>query len=197
MDNTDYRKLCRDLFGTDDVSELKKIAEEIQRKNKRNAGRKRKFAEQDIAAMRELQADGVTINEIAHRYETTRQCVSKYLSDPLDDGYTMRMVYMYRKAPCTTIDVDFLCQRIKIQNRTNDVLHRAFGTNEEPTWNDFEHFLQERCFPRTRGFLKEELRALGLDAYDPLQIVEKTKGRTAEDDLWLKFQYRQETGVRQ
>ena len=41
-----------------------------------------------------------------------------------------------------------------------------------------------------RGLLKDELRALGLDSYDPLQIVEKTGGRTAEDDLWLKIQYR-------
>ena len=103
----------------------------------------------------------------------------------------MRMTYMFRRQPCTTIDVDFLRRNIRIQNKTDDILHRAFGTNEQPTWDDFECFLQERCFPKTRGRLKDELRALGLDSYDPLQIVEKTKGRTAEDDLWLKIQYSQ------
>ena len=33
------------------------------------------------------------------------------------------------------------------------------------------------------------LKELQLTDYDPLQIVEKTKGRTAEDDMWLKFAY--------
>lgn len=197
MEHIDYRQLCRELFGTDDVAQLKKIAEAARKKNSRNAGRKKKFTEQDIGHMRSLQLDGVTISEIARRYGTTRQCVSKHLNGPLDGGYTMRILYMYRKTPCTTIDLDFLRQKIRIQNQTNDVLHRAFGANEEPTWRDFEQFLQERCFPKTRGLLKERLRELGLDAYDPLQIVEKTKGRTAEDDMWLKFQYRQETGARQ
>ena len=46
-------------------------------------------------------------------------------------------------------------------------------------------------FRKHGGHLKDELRALGLDSYDPLQIVEKTNGRTAEDDLWLKIQYSQ------
>ena len=49
--------------------------------------------------------------------------------------------------------------------------------------------MKSRCFPVTRGNVKAELRALGLTDYDPLQIVEKTHGRTAEDDLWLKFRY--------
>ena len=50
-------------------------------------------------------------------------------------------------------------------------------------------FLQDRCFPKTRGNVKTVLTGLGLQDYDPLQIVEKTNGRTAEDDLWLKFHY--------
>ena len=74
-------------------------------------------------------------------------------------------------------------------HHTKDILHRAFGVKEEPTWEDFQVFLQDRCFPETRGNVKVILAGLGLQDYDPLQIVEKTKGRTAEDDLWLRFQY--------
>ena len=107
----------------------------------------------------------------------------------LTDGYTMRMVYMFREQLSTIIDVDFLRQRIAIQNYTDDILHRAFGIVEEPTWEDFELFLRDRCFPETRGNLKEILRDLQLDSYDPLQIVEKTQGRLADDDMWLKFEY--------
>ena len=81
---------------------------------------------QDIEEMRALHMEGVTINEIARRYDTTRQCVSKNLNQPLDGGYTMRILYVYRKPPCTAIDIDFLQRRIRIQNHTNDMLHRAY-----------------------------------------------------------------------
>ena len=73
--------------------------------------------------------------------------------------------------------------------KTKDMLHRAFGVIENPTWNDFEMFMKERCFPATRGNAKEILKELQLTCYDPLQIVEKTGGRAAEDDMWLKFNY--------
>ena len=62
----------------------------------------------------------------------------------------------------------------------------AFGTNELPTWEDFELFLEERCVPRERAGLREYLEALGLEEYDPLDIVRKTQGRMAEDDQWLE-----------
>ena len=195
MEHVDYEALCRELFGTTDVSELKKIATQVNQKNPRHAGRKKKFTNEDIAAMRELRADGVPMQAIADRYGTSRQIVSKYLNQAPDNGYTMRMTLMYQNKPCTAIDVNFLQNKIRIQNYTKDILHRAFGVKENPTWEDFNVFLQDRCFPKTRGNIKTVLAELGLQDYDPLQIVEKTNGRTAEDDLWLKFQYYGRTGA--
>ena len=43
-----YRKLCIELFGTDDEAALRKIAAEYSKKNTRNAGRKRKLTDDDI-----------------------------------------------------------------------------------------------------------------------------------------------------
>ena len=189
MANVDYKAVCQDLFGTTDVDELKRLAAQINHKNPRQAGRKKKFKHEDVERMRELRADGVPMQEIADRYGTSRQIVSKYLNQAPEDGYTMRMTLMYQNRPCTAIDVNFLQNKIKIQNYTKDILHRAFGIKEDPTWEDFYVFLQDRCFPKTRGNVKTVLAGLGLQDYDPLQIVEKTNGRTAEDDLWLKFQY--------
>ena len=40
--NVDYRELCVELFGTDDVNQLKEIARSLQEKNPRGAGRKNK-----------------------------------------------------------------------------------------------------------------------------------------------------------
>ena len=195
MENVDYREVCWELFGTTDVNELKQIAEQFKQKNPRQAGRKKKFTEEDLERMRKLRADGVPMQEIADRYATSRQIVSKYLNQAPEDGYTMRMTLMYQNKPCTAIDVNFLQNKIKIQNYTKDILHRAFGVKESPTWEDFHIFLQDRCFPKTRGNVRTVLAGLGLQDYDPLQIVEKTKGRTAEDDLWLKFQYYERAGT--
>lgn len=188
---TDYRKLCVELFGTDDVATLRQIAQTCKTKNARNAGRKKKFTTEDVRQMQSMISDGMTINEIAGHFDTSRQMISKYLRTAQRPaaGYTLRMTYMYQKYPCTIIDVDFLNQKVMVQNRTNDVLHRAFGIKETPSWNDFERFLEERCFPASRGNARSILKELGLTSYDPLQIVEKTQGRMADDDLWLKFDY--------
>ena len=105
------------------------------------------------------------------------------------DGCTMRITYMFRRQPCTVIDVDFLDQKVVIQNKTDDILHRAFGVLEHPTWNDFENFLRDRCFPQTRGNCKELLQEMELTDYDPLKIVEKTRGRLADDEMWLRLRY--------
>ena len=79
--------------------------------------------------------------------------------------------------------------RSVIQNKTDDILHRAFGVLEHPTWNDFENFLRDRCFPQTRGNCKELLQEMDLTDYDPLKIVEKTRGRLADDEMWLRLRY--------
>ena len=193
--NVDYRKLCVDLFGTDDVNELTRIALIYKEKNPRKAGRKKKFTAEDVQTIRSLIEDGMTVNEVAERFQTSRQVIGRYLNEKPAEGYTLRLTYMYQQHPCTIIDVDFLNQRIMVQNKTKDMLHRAFGVIEKPTWNDFELFLKERCFPATRGNAKEILKELQLTSYDPLQIAEKTRGRIAEDDMWLNFNYYSIYGV--
>ena len=55
-----------------------------------------------------------------------------------------------------------------------------------PDWNDFEQFLEERCFPKSRAFRKTILKKIGADGYDTLQILEKTDGRTAEDNQYVR-----------
>ncbi|MEG0756709.1 MAG: Hin recombinase, partial [Oscillospiraceae bacterium] len=71
------------------------------------------------------------------------------------------------------------------ENEIADPVKTAFGNNPLPTWADFQAFLEERCVPRHRAGLREYLEAIGVDAYDPLTIVEKTAGRMAEDKQWL------------
>ena len=91
---------------------------------------------------------------------------------------------------CTTIDVDFKHEKIKIKNYTDKIPLRAFGVVENPTWEDFQWFLKDRCFPETRAHLKWVLSDVGVPFYDPLMIIEKTKGKMAEDQQWIEVIHR-------
>ena len=124
--------------------------------------------------------------------EKTTRPAKKKLWTPvkLNPNYTMRIDYMMGDKICTRMYVNFKDEKIKIKNHTAKPLFRAFGVIENPTWEDFELFLQDRVFPRTRGDVKKLLKILDLPFYDPLSIAEKTKGRVAEDPQYLNFAYR-------
>lgn len=100
-----------------------------------------------------------------------------------------RMVlhYMDPDGLCTVIRADYKKRTVEIENKTDLLIHRAFGVKENPTWEDYEEFLKDRCFPETRDKMKIILKQLGLDFYEPLEIIRKTKGRMAEDKQWIEI----------
>lgn len=177
----DYRDLCIELFGTDDETELRKIAGRLR------GGRKKSLSNEDVNLAVKMQTEGKTTKEIAQHFNVSRQTISKRLNQPLTDDYVMRLDFMFKQKVCTEIYVDYKNKKIKIINRTNDIMKRAFGVNETPTWEDFENFISERCFPKSRALRKTVLDKIGVDSYDPMQIIELTKGRTAEDNQYINF----------
>ena len=99
----------------------------------------------------------------------------------------LRMLYMYRDQICTLIDVDERNKSVSIRNYTNEIQYRAFGVNETPDYETYEAFLASRCFPEQRDKMKLILKDLDLPFYDPFLIVQKTEGRMAEDDFWIRI----------
>lgn len=89
---------------------------------------------------------------------------------------------------CTSIYADFTEQTLRVENHTAHLIKTAFGKREYPSWEEFLAFLEERCIPRARAGLREYLRCIGQDAYDPVEIIKKTSGRMAEDDQWLEME---------
>lgn len=89
---------------------------------------------------------------------------------------------------CSRIAADYTTHSVCSEDETTDVLKTAFGNNPAPTWSDYLSFLEERCIPRARAGLREYLDAIGLDQYDPLQIIRRTQGRMAEDRHWIKVE---------
>lgn len=100
----------------------------------------------------------------------------------------IRLWYMHNQTVCTLIDVDEMNQEVSIKNYTNNLLFRAFGVVENPDFQMYLDFLESRCFPRTRDKMKLVLRDLDLPFYDPFMIIEKTEGRMAEDDFWIRIE---------
>lgn len=100
----------------------------------------------------------------------------------------IRLWYMYRQTACTMIDVNEMKREIQIKNFTDHIMFRAFGAEEHPNFEMYEEFLRSRCFPESRDKMKLILRDLDLPFYDPFMIIEKTEGRMAEDDFWIKIE---------
>lgn len=187
MEGTDYRRLCIDIFGTDDEMKIKKVVKSFKEKNGRNAGRKKILSGNDLAKAQAMLSEGISIQDISTHFGVSRKCISQYLNERPGENFTMRIEFRKKNRICTVIYVDFLDEEVIIQNRTNDIFDRAFGVVENPTWEDFQEFLASRCFPRTRSHVKDILRSIGVDSYDPLAIVEATSGRTVEDDMYMTF----------
>lgn len=98
----------------------------------------------------------------------------------------LRLDYYNFNNLCTTIIADYTDKIIKIKNHTDDIVLTAFGVKANPDWRDYLEFLEDRCIPKTRARLREYLDTIGVDEYNPLDIIRKTKGRMAEDHQWIK-----------
>ena len=105
-----------------------------------------------------------------------------------DKKYSLRIKYLLGNEICTIIDVDEINRKIEIKNFRKNYLNCAFGKVLSPTYEDYEEFLESKCFPRTRDKMKIILKMLDIPFYDPILIIEKTKGRMAEDDFWLEIE---------
>ena len=53
--------------------------------------------------------------------------------------------------------------------------------------DEFERYLIERCWDKGRSDSKDMLISIGLDNYDPYEIIKKTHGTDYDDWNWYKF----------
>ncbi|MFR4369013.1 MAG: hypothetical protein ACLT4F_09550 [Clostridia bacterium] len=99
----------------------------------------------------------------------------------------MTVELMYKDKVMTRAVVDEVNKTVSFENFTDDNIRRMFGCKKTATYEDFERFLERRCFPRTRDNASDLLNTLGLTEYNPIEIVKKTSGKMAHDTLWVRF----------
>jgi len=133
--------------------------------------------------------------ELVIAFDGKQIILSRYLPgedfavDKLEKKHDVRLFLLYdRDKLCTAIYTDFDDETLVVENHVSNPVKTAFGNKALPTWDDFQAFLEERCIPRERAGLLEYLEAIGVGAYDPIEIIKKTAGRMAEDDQWLKME---------
>ena len=88
----------------------------------------------------------------------------RFLAQARKRGHDLLILYFYDgDTLCTKICADQTSRQLAVEN------------------------LESRCVPRQRDGLSHYLTELGLDHYDPLEIIRKTAGRMAEDHFWIKI----------
>lgn len=173
------------------LAQLKsQLDQELQRRECEVKAQKQSKGRPPVSAakkvqVRELREKGYTIRQIAELTDLSIGCISGILKKHV--GYVQKIDFMNMDECCTTIYADFTNEDVRIENWTEDMIHRAFGINSNPNWEDFLDFLESRCFPRNRDKMKYILKDMGLQSYDPWQIVQITGGRMAEDHQWLRI----------
>lgn len=113
----------------------------------------------------------------------------EFLHKKLSLNHTLyKLSYYNEEKLCTLIYADFSDKTVKAENFTDNVIKTSFGNNALPSWEDFLDFLEERCIPRGRDGLREYLDVIGVDSYEPFEIIKITKGRMAEDNQWINVE---------
>lgn len=162
----------------------RKLKEGNVSKPKKKRGRPALSMEQK-RQVRELVQHGMSYRKVHEQTGISLGMISAIMKDK-EMGVVKQYDYMWKDELCTSIYVDFEKKTVRIQNFTDDLLHRAFGVIENPNWQEFLEFMESRCFPRTRMQVEKVLEDMGLNFYDPLLIIEKTQGRMSDDYLWIK-----------
>ena len=115
--------------------------------------------------------------------------LDSFIKTKKEIGHNLLLIEFYNSdILCTKICADYTEKNLAIENYTDNFVKTAFGKNKAPSWQDFENFLEERCIPRSRSGLREYLETIGVEEYNPLEIIKKTKGRMAEDDQWIRLE---------
>ena len=128
----------------------------------------------------ELRFDGTSI------VITRKLSFAEFLEASCRAGHRTLLLSCYSgDTLCARIAADETEKTVCIENLATDYLKLPFGNNPNPSWADYQHFLEDRCIPKTRAGLQEYLEAIGVRTYEPLEIIRKTQGCMAEDDLWL------------
>ncbi len=116
-----------------------------------------------------------------------KETLNEFISAKQNMGHKLMMIKVFEKDTLrSAICADFTDKTVIHKDYTDNAIKTPFGNNTNPSFEDFEDYLKERCISENRAGLQEYLDVLNLDKFDPIEIIKKTKGIMAEDNFHLE-----------
>lgn len=131
--------------------------------NERNAGRKPKIDDDTIRMIQKRIGDGESVSSLASEYGVTRQALYKRLNDLCSDR-EIQLDYYVDDELCSILFFDVKKEKIRLVNYSAALSKRAFGYNDDPTFDDLQGFLD-----------REYIRSKGADSPECLMMVDDDK----------------------
>lgn len=85
------------------------------------------------------------------------------------------------------IVADYETHSVEVTNFKNDSYYLPFAPEITPTWDQWQFVLKEHCPSEHNAFINDILESLGLDHFDALDIIKKTKGAIANDPCTVEL----------
>lgn len=103
-----------------------------------------------------------------------------------EKGNIVKIVkYFVAEELCAILAVDYTEEDLAVKNLTCDPIRLPFGKKTSVSFEDYKNLLAERCISKDRFGLREYLETIGVEKYDPFEIIKITEGRMAEDHVHL------------
>lgn len=103
------------------------------------------------------------------------------------EDYRFSVFYMNEKTADVTVSSNQVEYQVYVDLDDPRMQTRVPFCFMNITMDNLYEFLESRCMPRDRTSLKQYIEDLGLDEYNPYEIVRLTHGVMWEDNMWLKF----------
>ncbi len=122
-----------------------------------------------------------TISVIAEKLNCNIQ-----LEDKLKNKWDGCKISVYWKDELTAV-VNIKNNDVIIKKFTDNLMKQFFLAFEKIDIAKLSELLETRCWERGRANINELLNKIGLDEYDPIEIVKRTFGVSYNDSIWFKF----------
>ena len=76
---------------------------------------------------------------------------------------------------------------VSVKKYTNLPAKQFFYAYDKMDLVKFSELMESRCWDRNRVDIMQLLRKLGMEEYDPVEIVRRTHGVSYNDSIWFKF----------
>ena len=108
------------------------------------------------------------------------------IEDKLKNKWDGSRILVYWKDELTAV-VSINGFDVTIEKYTDDIAKQFFFAYEHMDIIKLSEMLETRCWERERADIQELLSKIGLNEYDPIEIVKRTFGVSYNDSIWFKF----------